>query len=161
MSATTHPLNVSVPAMQIIPLHPFAFDDFPIFTLTNAIAAMAAAVNNLLGDQTTLIQDSMGVSANLVGPMSQKWSDYWQSVLKYDEEQIAGCKGNQQELATWTNQFNVDNSSNSATTSGFGSISSMVSQQISSMTSNFQNISQMGNTVVTGLYSAMIQDWVL
>lgn len=143
--------------------NPWSFDTTPLYTLQNAMAAIAKATNNLLSDQTALISGVMAYSANLMGPLTNSWAAYWQQILNNDEGQISywAGQGNQQQVSSWSNQMNVDNSGNSSTSSGYNNTTTSLGQQISGMTSNYQNVAQLANTVVTGLTSAINSDWVI
>lgn len=167
MSVNTEPVStnnaivVAAPPKKGDATNPWAFDDTPIYTLMNAMTAIARATNSLLGDQTKLIQGLMAFSSNLIGPESNNASNFWNAVLNNDETWIAASSGNAQQQSIYSNDMNINNTKASQTSTGYNNILSGLAQQTSSMTSNYGNLSQLANTVVTGLASAINQDWVI
>ncbi len=143
----------------------FKFDTTPIFTLQNAMTAIAIATQSLLGDQTQLIQGIEALSAHLVGPLSERWSKYMQAIMANDEKQVAyfgtgpGKDPNQQQ--TWVSQLNIDNSDNSSISTSYGNNLQALGQAQTGFTTNYGNLAQVANSVVTGLASSIVQDWVI
>ena len=164
MSVNTDPVSTNniIPGTatpkNTAPVNPWAFDDTPIYTLMNAMTAIARATNSLLGDQTKLIQGLMAFSSNLIGPESNNASNFWNAVLNNDETWIADSSGDPQKQSIYSNDMNINNTKASQTSTGYNNILSGLAQQTSSMTSNYGNLSQLANTVVTGLASAINQD---
>ena len=98
---------------------------------------------------------------NPFGPESNNASNFWNAVLNNDETWIAASSGNAQQQSIYSNDMNINNTKASQTSTGYNNILSGLAQQTSSMTSNYGNLSQLANTVVTGLASAINQDWVI
>lgn len=129
--------------------------DMHVFSFLGAMMDTATVMMQLLSDTTNAITTMMQISNNLIGPLMSKWQIANQLMLQNDASQI-----NSSDPQTQAN-FNVDNATVTSTNTTFGNLANMVSQQITTQTSNYQNQQQLAQTVAVGLSQSIAQNWVI
>lgn len=129
-----------------------------VFSITGAMMSTVVIMMTALGDLTDTITRTMSMSNLLVGPWQSSWNTYFQKQLKADQDAIpTGGDG----VAKAQAKFNEDNTISSSANTGFSTLSTLLSSQISTLTQSYSSASSISQQLGVSLPQSISQNWVI
>lgn len=128
--------------------------DMKVFSLLGAIWATVQSMELAVSDATNAMTQLMQMDNVQINPLMQKWAEYFNQLLSTDAQGIGTDPQKQAE-------FNADSNTSTGSTTQWGSFSSMVSQQISTMTQSINNLMSQANSAGVSFAQFAAQNWVI